>query len=175
MIIRVFNFAGFSSETSYQISFDNFNNPPLNSLTLQPINLRLNLIDRSNTKMYTSYFPNLYISDSVNVGVPSSLGGSVTMATSQRGASTNHYMGLSWPYNSNSGYISQKTVMKISKGITCCQSFSSLSLNDTQSSTYTLLWTNPFVNISVYRTPTKSVSTSTNWHILSVVNPNQVS
>lgn len=175
LIIRVFKFAGFSSGTVYQISFDNFNNPPLNSLRLLPINLELNLVDRTNTKLYTSFFPDIYISDSVNVVVPSSLGGSVSMATSQRGSSTNHYVGISWPYNSNYNYISQKTVMKIYKGITCCQTFSSLSLNDSQSSGYTLLWTNPFLNISVYRTPSKSVSTSTSWHILSVVNPNQVS
>jgi hypothetical protein len=101
LIIRVFNFAGFSSTTNFHIAFDNFTNPPLNTLTLVPINLRLNLMDRTNTKLYTSYFPNIYVSDSVNVGVPSNLGGTISGVSSTRGASTYHYMSLSWPYASS--------------------------------------------------------------------------
>jgi hypothetical protein len=63
--------------------------------------------------------------------------------------------------------------MKISGGITCCQSFTSLTLNDSQS-TYTLLWSNPNTNISVYAMPTKGNNVNTNWCIRNVNNPHQV-
>jgi hypothetical protein len=130
LIIRVYNFAGYTAGTSFQIAFDNFNNPPLNTLILVPINLRVNLVDRTNNKVYTSYFPNVYYSDSVNVGVPSNLGGSITMGDSHRGYSTYHYTNLNWPYNSDSTDISQKIVLKILGGITCSQSIANLYLSD---------------------------------------------
>lgn len=95
------------------------------------------------------------------------------MSSSNRGDSTNHYINLNWPYSSNYNDISQKIVMKIYGGITCCQSFSSLSLSDSQTS-YTLLWTNTGTNTSVYRTPSKS-TINTYWYINNVINPNQVS
>lgn len=176
LIIRVFKFAGFSAGKSFQLSFDNFNNPPINKLILVPINLRMNLVDRTNTAIFTSYFPNVYYSDSVNVGVPTNLGGSFTRSNNYRGATNvNHYMNLNWPYNSNSGDVSQKIVMKIYGGITCCQSFVNLYMNDSQSSTYTPLWTNSAANVSVYITPTKGSGTNTNWFIKGINNPNEVS
>lgn len=65
--------------------------------------------------------------------------------------------------------------MKIAGGITCCQTFSSLTLSDTQVGSYgTPLWSNPILNITVYNTPTLGVGTNINWNINNVVNPNQV-
>jgi hypothetical protein len=110
------------------------------------------------------------MSDSVNIGSQSSVSGSLTASSYNRGALTNHYIGTSWPYTSANTDISQKVVLKIGGGITCCQSFSSLSLSDSQTS-YTLLWTDTIANISVYRTPSKSATTSTNLYINNVYNP----
>jgi hypothetical protein len=173
LTIRMFKFAGFTSGATFQVAFDNFNNPPINTLILTPVNLRINLVDRTNSKLYTSYFPNLYYSDSINVGVPSSLSGSIVVSGPNRGASSTHYTAVSWPYSSNSGDVSQKIVMKIYGGITCCRAFTSLSLSDDQTG-YTLLWANAGTNTSVYVTPSKS-TISTNWYISGVINPNQVS
>lgn len=140
-----------------------------------PINLSMSLVDRTNTAIYTSFFPNVYQSDSINAGVPSNLGGSFTRSNNFRGATNvDHYMNLNWPYNSNSADVSQKIVMKIYGGITCCQNFASLYMNDSQASVYNLLWTNSAANTSVYATPSKAVSTNTNWFIKGVNNPNQV-
>jgi hypothetical protein len=85
---------------------------------------------------------------------------------------TQHYMNFNWPYASTAAK-SEKIVMKISGGITCCQSFTSLTLNDSQS-TYTPLWSNPNTNVSVYLTPSKGNNVNTNWFIQNVNNPNQV-
>lgn len=134
----------------------------------------MSLVDRTSTAIYTSYFPNVYYSDSVNVGVPTNLGGSFSRSDNYRGStSVYHYMNLNWPYNSNSGDVSQKIVMKIYGGITCCQSFTNLYMSDSQTG-YTLLWTNTAANVSVYITPTKGVSTNTNWFINGINNPNEV-
>jgi hypothetical protein len=164
---------GFNSGATFSIAFDNFNNPPINSLVLTPINLRMNLVDQTNTQVYTSYFPNIFISQSNSTATPASLGGSLTRSNSARGASTNHYMNFNWPYTSSSA-SSEKIVMKISGGITCCRSFTSLVLNDSQSS-YSVLWSNPNTNTTVYSTPSKGLNVNTNWCILNVINPNQVS
>lgn len=171
--IRVFKMSGFSSGVTFSIVFDNFNNPPINSLVLIPINLRMNLVDRTNTKVYTSHFPNIFISQSTNIATPTNLGGSLTMSNGYRGVSTNHYMNFNWPYASTAT-TSEKIVMKITGGITCNNAFTSLTLNDSQS-TYTPLWSNPSTNVTVYSTPTKSNNVNTNWCILNILNPNQVS
>jgi hypothetical protein len=176
LIIRVYRFDSFSANTNFKIAFDNFNNPPINTLILTPINMRISMYDRTGSTSYTSYFPNIYISDSINVGAPADLGGSIAMSDSNRGTtSTSHYMGIAdWPYDSDSNDVSQKIVMKIYGGITCCQSFTSLTLSDSQT-TPTLIWANPNTNTSVYRTPSKSMYTNTNLYISGVNNPNQVS
>jgi hypothetical protein len=112
--IRVFKFSGFSANTNFRIAFDNFNNPPINTLILTPINVRVSLVDRTSTRVYTSFFPNVYFSDSTNIAVPASLGGSIGISNNVRGASTNHHMYIAdWPYNSNGADVSQKIVMKI--------------------------------------------------------------
>lgn len=113
LFIRVLNMAGFSSGVNYKVAFDNFNNPPISTLYLVPINLRLSLVDRTNTRIYTSYFPNIYYSDSININVPSNLGGSIAMTSSSRGATNDHYLNLNWPYSSSSTDVSQKLVFKI--------------------------------------------------------------
>jgi hypothetical protein len=63
--------------------------------------------------------------------------------------------------------------MKIAGGITSVTAFAFLTLTDTQTG-YTLLWANLNTNTSVYRTPSKSVSTGTNMFINNVVNPQAV-
>lgn len=171
--IRIFKMSGFSSGATFSLTFDNFNNPPINTLIVTPIDLRMNLIDRTNTKIYTSNFQNIYISQSSNIVTPTNLGGSLTMSNSYRGVSTNHYMNFNWPYGSTA-FTSEKIVMKITGGITCCQAFSSLTLSDSQT-TYSVLWSNPNTNTTVYSTPTKGYNQNTNWYISNIINPNQVS
>lgn len=88
LIIRVLNFAGFSANTNFVLTFDNFNNPPLNSQILMPIDMEVRLRDRTNNKVYLSYFPNIYYSDSVNVVTPTNLGGSIARTSASRGDSS---------------------------------------------------------------------------------------
>lgn len=174
LIIRVLNFAGYTAGTNFKLAFDNFNNPPLQALFMVPINVRINLRDRTNSKVYTSYFPQIYISDSFNTVIPTNIGGSLSRTSASRGIGNYHYLNLNWPYNSNSGDISQKIVMKLQGGITCCRAFSSLTLIDSQSAVYTLLWSNLRANTSVYITPTKGYTTNTNLTIQNVINPEAV-
>lgn len=172
--IRVLNFASFTSGTQFSLSFDGFNNPPSQILFLVPINVRISLQDRTNGKTYTSYFPQVYASDSINVGVPASIGGgSLSYSNLYRGASNFYYYALTWPYSSSTSN-SQKIVLKIGGGATCCQTFSSLLLNDTES-TYTLLWSNPLLNMSVWKTPTKTFNTVTGFAVKNIINPQAVS
>lgn len=173
LFIRVLNFAGFSSGVNYQIAFDNFNNPPITTLYLVPINLRLSLMDRTNTRLYTSYFPNIYYSKSININIPTNLGGSIAMTNAARGALNYHYLNLNWPYSSDSTDSSQKLVFKMEGGLTSCNTFTSLSLVDSQSSTYTLLWRNTGLNISVFETPSKNI-VNTNLTISQPTNPQLV-
>ena len=96
-----------------RLSFDNFNNPPVNALVLIPINLRMNYIDCSadfvtSYGSRTSYFPNIYYSDSRNVAAPAAMGSNhgntITRSHNTRGTQTLHYWNFqSWPFNSNSG------------------------------------------------------------------------
>ena len=172
LFIRVLNFAGFSSGVNYKVAFDNFNNPPITTLYLVPIDLRLSLVDRTNTRLYTSFFPNIYYSDSINVIVPSNLGGSIAMTSSARGASNYHYLNLNWPYNSNNADSSQKVVFKIEGGITSCNAFSGLSISDSQGG-YSLIWSNTGTNTSVYEIPSKG-QINTNLTINTPTNPQLV-
>jgi hypothetical protein len=168
--IRIIGLSSWSNPTTFNVAFDNFNNPSLQPLFLVPINIKIIYNDRTNNRIYRSYWPSVYLSDSVNIGSQSSVSGSLTLSNYARGANTNHYIATSWPYSSTYSDISQKIVLKIGGGITCCQAFNSLSLSDSQTS-YTLLWTDKIANMSVYRTPTKSISTSTNLYINNVYNP----
>jgi hypothetical protein len=139
-----------------------------------PINLRIQLRDRYYKNGYTSYFPNIYYSDSTNIAVPTNLGGSIGWTSSARGASNLHYMNLNWPYTSNSADVSQKLFVRVLGGITCCQSFNNLNLQDSQGATYNILWTNTKANITVYSTPSKNSGTNTNLTLRNVNNPQPV-
>lgn len=172
LFIRVLNFNGFSSGVNYKVAFDNFNNPPITTLYLVPIDLRLSLVDRSNTRLYTSFFPNIYYSDSINIVIPSNLGGSIAMTNSARGVANYHYLNLNWPYNSNNADSSQKFVFKIEGGITSCNAFSGLSITDSQGG-YTLIWSNTGTNTSVYEIPSKGI-VNTNITINTPTNPQLV-
>ncbi len=138
---------------------------------MYPINVRISFFDRTNKKTYTSYFPSVYASDSINRGVPAVISGSLSRSTSNRGTSAYHYISTSWPYSSNYNDISQKMLMKINGGVTACASFSSLTLSDNNTGTYALLWTNKISNISVYRTPSQSNGVATNIQVNNIVNP----
>lgn len=138
---------------------------------MYPINVRITFFDRTNKKTYTSYFPSVYASDSINRGVPTVVSGSLSRSTSNRGSSTYHYISTSWPYSSNYNDISQKMLMKINGGVTACAAFSSFTLSDNNTGSYTLLWTNKISNISVYRTPSQSVGVATNIKFNNIVNP----
>lgn len=149
--------------TNWKIAFDEFSNPGVQTLYMYPINVRITFLDRTNIRKYTSYFPSLYASDSVNRGIPSAISGSLAFSNANRGTSTTHYISTSWPYTSNYNDISQKVVLKVRGGVTCCTSFASLGLDDNLTgSAYTLLWTDKVANISVYRTPSHTGSVATN-------------
>ena len=136
-----------------------------------PINVRITQVDRTNNKVYTSNFPSVYASDSWNRGTPSELGGSLSRSNSNRGASEYFYYNIGWPYSSNFNDISEKVVMKIRGGITCCNSYHSFYMDDNVTSAYTELWTDTVANITVYRTPSRSSGQSTSIQIINVVNP----
>jgi hypothetical protein len=167
--IRIVGLNSWSNPTTFNVAFDNFNNPPLQPLFLVPIDIKVLYNDRTNNQIFRSFWPSVYVSDSVNIGSQDSITGTLIPSNANRGSSTNHYISTNWPYSSTFSDISQKIVLKIGGGVTCCQAFSSLSLSDSQTA-YTLLWTNTLANISVYRTPSKSVIT-TSLFINSVNNP----
>ena len=133
--------------------------------------MRITYVDRSNNDVHTSNFPSVYISDSENIGVPTVISGSLSRANSARGGSTYHYVNINWPYSSNYNDISQKVVMKIEGGITCCNNYDSFVLDDNRTSSYTELWTDKVANITVYRTPSITNGYSTQMQIKNVVNP----
>lgn len=172
LIIRVTKFTSMASGTNWKIAFDEFSNPAVQTLYMYPINVRITFSDRTNIKRYTSYFPSLYTSDSVNRGIPSAISGSLLFSSANRGAGSTHYISTTWPYSSNYNDISQKIVLKVGGGVTCCVAFSTLSLADSYTgSGYTLLWTDKVSNTSVYRTPSISSSIGLNLQITGAVNP----
>lgn len=93
----------------------------------------------------------------------------MSRTNNNRGASNTHYISIGWPYSSSSD-SSQKIVFKLAGGITCCQSFSSMTLRDNYN-TYTLLWQNTKANVSVYLTPSYGAGTGRDLWITSVNNP----
>lgn len=138
-----------------------------------PINIRVSFFDRTNRKTYTSYFPSVYASDTVNRGVPQVIPNTTALSLSNttRGASSYYRFNLNWPYSSSNSDISQKMTMKINGGVTCCTSFPSFSLYNTGTGTQTLLWTNKISNISVYRTGSISSGANIEIRLNSHVNP----
>jgi len=179
--VRVVSAANFGIGANLRISFDNFNNPPRNIHVLLPINLRINYIDGSNSAVTsystrTSYFPNIYYSDSVNLGVPAAMSSNnVVSGNNQRGA-TNvvHYWTInSWPFSSSSSDVSQKISFKLQGGYTCCQNHDLLRFSD-NTVYYTRLWVNNAANTSVYVMPDRGQGNSANFHINAIRNPEQV-
>ena len=166
-------FASRVTGTNWKIAFDEFSNPGVQTLYMHPINVRITFLDRTNIRTYTSYFPSLYASDSVNRGIPSAISGSLAFSNANRGASSTHYISTSWPYSSNYNDISQKVVLKVRGGVTCCTSFANLGLTDnrTGGSAYVLLWTDRVANVSVYRTPSITGSWATDLQITGIANP----
>lgn len=175
LTIRVINFNVFTAAVNIKIVFDNFNNPPLQTLFAVPINLVMNLVDTANSKLYTSSFPNIYYSDSMNIQPTSLSSGSVAPNTGYHGSGAYMYWSLTWPYTTGSA-TADKLVMKINGGITCCRAFSSLSyLTDSHGVTYTALWTNNAANTTVYIQATKGSGSSVTFYINNVINPYPVS
>lgn len=172
--MRLVNFASFSANKNIKVAFDNFNNPPIQTLFRIPINLKIKFIDAVNEKQYTSSFPNIYFSDSINIRNTAKSTNSLSANNGYHGASTYYYWTIGWPYSS-SGNIDDKIVMKIKGGATCCSPFSSLSTLSDNYTYYTNLWINTKANTSVYAMPSRSVSTTIRLYISNVVNPNPVS
>lgn len=140
---------------------------------MYPINVRVSFFDRTNSKTFTSYFPSIYASDTVNRVVPQifSNTSALTLSSTTRGSSSYYYFNLNWPYTSSNSDISQKMILKINGGVTCCTLFSSFALYNNRTGTQTLLWTNKISNISVYRTDSISSGASTQIRINSHTNP----
>ena len=173
LIIRVLRIASFSASRTFEIAFDEFSNPAVEVLHLVPINVRISQIDRTNNKVYTSNFPQVSISDSWNRGIPTQLGGSqLYRSNANRGSSDVQFYRVDWPYSSNFNDISEKVVMKIRGGITCCNNYDDFYLDDNRTSPYNELWTDKVANITVYRTPSHSTGGyDTQIEIKNVVNP----
>lgn len=169
LYIRVVNFNSFTSGTSFKLAFDRFTNPSPNSLILVPMDVTIAYFDMVNYKYYETIFQEIYTSDSVNINSnPTDLNSGYTPANNVYGTSTYHYMNFNWPYNSGNT-ISEKTMLRMSGGITCCQSFTSFSV-DAQSTAFTILWANSKANVLVMRTPSLSIA-PTNMRIFGVINP----
>lgn len=137
LIIRVLHLNSFSASRTFEIAFDEFSNPAIDILKLVPINVRISQIDRTNNKIYTSNFPSVYASDSYNRGTPTQMGGNYYKNNADRGAGAVHYLQVGWPYTSNYNDISEKVVMKIRGGITCCNNYDNFYLDDNRTSAYT--------------------------------------
>ena len=137
LIIRVLHLNSFSASRTFEIAFDEFSNPAIDILKLVPINVRISQIDRTNNKIYTSNFPSVYGSDSYNRGTPTQMGGNYYRNNADRGAGAVHYLQVGWPYTSNYNDISEKVVMKIRGGITCCNNYDNFYLDDNRTSAYT--------------------------------------
>ena len=123
--------------------------------------------------MYTSYFPHIFFSDSLNVRNEAALTGSMSANSGSLGVSTYLKWTLGWPYSSGSN-IHDKLVVKIDGGVTCCKAYSSLASLTDNYRTYTALWINTKANTSIYWLPTRSSGTSTTFKINNVRNPNPV-
>jgi hypothetical protein len=157
------------SGTNFKLSFDNFNNPAVQRLFMVPIDITFRYIDRQNRRKYQSNWPSVYLSDSINVGSPAEIPGSLSRNNDYRGQNSIHYIGISWPYTSTSE-SSQKIVLKLAGGVLCCQSFSSINLRDNANG-YSLLWRNTKANMSVYLTPAYTAGWGRELWINSVNNP----
>lgn len=171
LIIRVFGMSSWASisGTNFKLSFDNFNNPAMQRLFLVPIDITFRYIDRTNRRKYQSNWPQVYFSDSINVGSPTEISGSLSRNNEYRGQNSIHYISIGWPYTSSSE-TSQKVVLKLAGGVLCCQPFSSINLRDNVNS-YSLLWRNTKANMSVYLTPAYNAGWARDLWINSVNNP----
>lgn len=172
--MRVVNFAGFSANKNIKLALDNFNNPPIQKLFLVPISLKMRLQDRSSEKIYYSYFPNIYYSDSIDLRNTVQSTGSLSPTTNSLGNSNQHKWSFSWPYNSGSN-VWDKILVQIHGGITCCQSYSSLASFSDQYGGFTALWVNTKANTTVYQMKgSRSTGQSMTFYINNVINPNPV-
>lgn len=174
LIVRVLNFGAFSASQRIKLAFDNFNNPPLQTLFIVPINLKISFKDAANEKVYSSYFPNIYWSDSINVRNTARSSGSLSAGNGYLGESTYLYWNVAWPYTSGTS-VSDKLVVKMNGGATCCSPYSSLATLSDNYTTYIKLWVNTQANTTVYEMTSRPQSTSIRLYINNVVNPNPVS
>lgn len=169
LYVRVNNMDTFTSGTTFRISFDGFTNPSMNTLLVTPMDVTITFIDMTTRKVYSTFFPELYVSDSVNINpTPVSLSSTYYMDSNIYGASTRHRLNFNWP-QSSTNTISEKTLVALSGGILCCTAISGLSF-DGQSRTFPVLWANTKANIVVLDTPSMSTG-GTNFYINSLVNP----
>lgn len=169
LFVRVNNMATFSANTGFRIAFDGFTNPAMNILLLTPMDVSITFVDMTTRKIYTSFFPELYVSDSVNINpTPVSLGTTYYMSNNVYGTGTSHYLNFNWPQTS-SNTVSEKTLVSLVGGILCCTSISSLTFS-AQSTGFGILWANTKANVVVLATPSLS-AVATNFYISSLVNP----
>lgn len=92
-----------STGSVFKIAFNNFNNPSVQKLFFVPIDITFRYINRGTLISYTSYWPSVYLSDSVNMGSPTEISGSLVRSNNNRGFSNTHFIPISWPYTSVSG------------------------------------------------------------------------
>ena len=156
-----------------KLALDNFNNPPSQLLFAVPINIRMRLKELNSKYVYTSFFPQVYYSDSINIRTTVINTGSLTKSNSYLGNSNYHYWAVGWPYSSGSN-VHDKIALKIEGGVTCCSPYSSLDHLTDQYHTYSVLWANTKANTTIYQMPSRSSGTSTTFRINNVVNPNPV-
>lgn len=63
--------ASWAINTNFKLAFDNFNNPALQTLFLTPIDITFRYLDKTSKLKYVSYWPSVYLSDSINIASPS--------------------------------------------------------------------------------------------------------
>jgi len=122
------------------------------------MHIEANYIQINSRVRYYTYWDSIFYIDSVNVGVPGTFSSNLQRSSGAHGSSNGYlyFNSVSWPYTSNVNDISEKVVLKIEGGITCCRAYDDFYMRDDSQGTWTELWTDKVANITVYRTPSRS-------------------
>jgi hypothetical protein len=75
------------------------------------MDMTITFVDLTTKKIYTSFFPEIYTSDSININSnPTDLSATYYTTNNTYGASTSHYLTFNWPQVS-SNTVSEKTMV----------------------------------------------------------------
>jgi hypothetical protein len=154
--IRVTNFNSFTSGTTFKLAFDQFTNPSPNTMVLTPMDLTMSYLDMTTNNYYESTFNEIYATDSVNVATnPTDVNAGYQNNSNTYGASTYHSLNFNWPQASG-GSVSEKTVLKFTAGVLCCQALTGLTFDTSSGANFNILWANTKANLVVLASPSLS-------------------